>query len=50
LEECFGRGASGQFVFGGGQAAKNAAMCATEAWPFCPGARMFQKPPPPFMP
>jgi hypothetical protein len=50
LEECFGRGASGQFVFGGAQAARNAAMSAAFAWPFWPGGRMFQKPPPSFVP
>jgi hypothetical protein len=50
LEECFGRGALGQFVFGGGQAARNAAMSAALAWPFCPGGRMFQKPPLSFVP
>jgi hypothetical protein len=46
LEECFGRGAFGQFVLGGGQAAKKAAMSAALAWPLAPGGRMFQKPPP----
>jgi hypothetical protein len=50
LEECFGRGAFGQFDLGGGQAARNAAISAALAWPLAPGGRMFQKPPPSFVP
>src|SRR5215208_5926247 len=49
-EECFGRGASGQFVFGGAQAAKNCARSVAFASPFAPGGRMFQKPPPSLVP
>jgi hypothetical protein len=49
-EECLGRGAPGQFVLGGGQAAKNAARSAALASPFAPGGRMFQNPPPSFVP
>ena len=45
-----GRGAFGQFVLGGGQAAKNKARSAAFASPFAPGGRMFQNPPPSFVP